>query len=120
MLSRELQALYEHCCRVENMADDRVVWAILEYKEKLEKRLPYYVHLQSREFKHISTCLWAIDEILGRVVGKSLKNALTEVEQFRELLEDYDGKNKVNRKNFAIAADVAQHVYEMLVEEFTL
>lgn len=120
MDDNELKSLYDHCSRVENLPDDRVVWAIWEYKEKLENRQRYYIHCPNREFTHVSTCIWALDEILARVSGKSLRNALNEVSKFRDFLGDYDGKSKTNRKIFGIAADVAHSVYEMLVAEFNL
>lgn len=118
--SKELQEFYKYQERLENMGDDRVMWMLNEYKEKVEKLLPFYIHRPTREFKNISTQIWAIEEIQERVLFKSPKNALIEVARFQALLEDYDGRNARNRKHFQIAAEVAQTVYEMIIEQFTL
>ncbi len=118
MSGETLQSLYDHLMRMENMSDSRVVYAIYDYKEKLETYLSYYKWRSKRDFRHISTRLWAIDEILSRISGKSLKGALEEIGQFKDFLDDYDGPSLSNRQSFIIASEEVEQVYDMLVDQF--
>ena len=118
MSGETLQALYDHVMRIENMPDNRVVYAVYDYKEKLETYLSYYKWRSKRGFRDISTRLWAIDEILSRISGKSLKGALEEIRQFKDFLDDYDGPSLSNRQSFIIASEEVDRVYDMLVDQF--
>lgn len=97
-----------------------MLWAINEYKEKIDHMIPRYIHCKAKEFKTYSIIAWAIEEIQNRVKFKSVRSALCSIEEFIDICESYDGKSKESQQAFQVAAEVGQFIHDMIYEQFVI